>query len=46
MAGFGSAQSTSVWPIQKLRFEVKWDTAMTCPTLEISSRAENFIFYH
>lgn len=28
MADDGSAQSTSVWPIPKFRFEVKWDSAV------------------
>jgi phage tail-like protein len=28
MADDGSAQSTSIWPIPKFRFEVKWDSAV------------------
>ncbi len=28
MADDGSAQSTTVWPIPKFRFEVKWDAAV------------------
>ena len=28
MADDGSAQSTTVWPLPKFRFEVKWDSAV------------------
>jgi phage tail-like protein len=28
MADDGSAQSTTVWPLPKFRFEVRWDTAV------------------